>query len=180
MITFTRITDCNSNEYDFIEKLLVDTFPKEEYRDLDEQRNNTCCNDIFNLVLIKDDETPIGFISFWDFNRFRYVEHFAIQPQMRNKKFGKRAMEMLQQLSSAIVLEAEEPLNETATRRIEFYRRMGFVPSENEYMQPPYRRNGEKIKMRLLFWGNVDAENNFEYAKEIIYKNVYLQHGSSR
>lgn len=129
-------------------------------------------------MLIKDEEQPIGFISFWEFNRFRYVEHFAIQAQMRNKKYGRQVMEILQQSSLAIVLETEEPENETAARRIDFYRRLGFVTSDKTYMQPPYRSDGENIKMRLMFWGKINAESNFEEVRDIIYKNVY-QHSTN-
>lgn len=78
--------------------------------------------------IIFDNETPVGFITYWDFNDFYYVEHFAIDPTLRNGGYGKKTLDYLcKELDRPIVLEVEMPVEEMAKRRINFYQRQGFV-----------------------------------------------------
>ncbi len=61
-----------------------------------------------------------------DNGRFYYIEHFAIDPSLRNGGYGKRVLEvdeLKKQLKGPIVLEVEEPNDEMSTRRIHFYKR---------------------------------------------------------
>ena len=71
---------------------------------------------------------PVGFITYWDFDSFYYVEHFATNPALRNGGYGKRTLEYLcNYLKHPIVLEVERPVEEMAKRRISFYQRQGFT-----------------------------------------------------
>lgn len=67
-------------------------------------------------------------ISYWTMGDFYYIEHFAIDPSLRNGGYGKRVLEMIKkQLKGPIVLEVEEPNDEMSTRRIHFYKRLEFT-----------------------------------------------------
>ncbi|MBQ4063021.1 MAG: GNAT family N-acetyltransferase [Bacteroidaceae bacterium] len=173
MITLTRITDPASSEYRFTEELLTATFPREEYRELHEQRNNVASNKAFHLMLAKDGDKTIGFISYWELGGYCYVEHLATLRAVRGGGYGSSILEELKKRAQRIVLEVEEPTDEITTRRINFYRRAGFDICPQQYMQPPYRKGDGTLPMRLMFHGcNADSEN-FNRAKEIIYNNIY-------
>ena len=67
-----------------MEQLLVASFPTDEYRALEEEREYTDLKEIFYNNIILSDGAPIGLITYWDFGQFYYVEHFAIDPAQRN------------------------------------------------------------------------------------------------
>ena len=100
----------------------IDSFPPEEYRQLEQLREYTDRTGNFHNNIIFDDDLPVGFITYWDFDSFYYVEHFATNPALRNGGYGKRTLEYLcNYLKRPIVLEVERPIEEMAKRRISFY-----------------------------------------------------------
>ena len=92
MIRFQPITTSDVQHYKFMEELLVESFPPEEYRQLEHLREYTDRIGNFHNNIIFDDDLPIGFITYWDFDRFYYVEHFATNPALRNGGYGKRTL----------------------------------------------------------------------------------------
>ena len=95
MIKLQPISTSDLQHYKFMEELLVDAFPPEEYRQLEELREYTDRTGNFHNNIIFDDDLPVGFITYWDFDSFYYVEHFATNPALRNGGYGKRTLEYL-------------------------------------------------------------------------------------
>ena len=93
MITFNPITT-NHPHYAFVENLLHSAFPQEERRENEFQRKNTDNNPKFECLCITDQETDsvIGLITVWSLNGFRYIEHLATSPHIRNKGYGLKIM----------------------------------------------------------------------------------------
>lgn len=173
-IEIRRIQNVDTDEYRILEKLLTNAFPKEEYRDLREMRTFTMRKKIFHSNLIYDCGTFIGLITYWDFDCFYYVEHFATLPEMRNRGYGRAILEKLKDmLRRPIVLEVELPTEEMAQRRIGFYERQGFVLWKHEYMQPPYRLGDACLPMRLMASGNLNEQRDFCTIEKAIHKEVY-------
>ena len=174
MIRLQPIKTSDVQQYEFMEKLLVDSFPTEEYRPLKELRDHTDHTERFYNNIVFDNERPVGFITYWDFDRFYYAEHFATAPILRNGGYGRLTLECLrEQLKRPIVLEVELPVEEMAKRRIGFYQRQGFTLWEKEYSQPPYRKGDDWLPMRLMVYGSLDADKDFEEVKRTIHSQVY-------
>lgn len=174
MIRLQRITDVSSPGYLFVEKLLVEAFPKEEYRDLSEFRSLTSLNCKFHNNIIYDSDKPVGIITYWAFDGFFYFEHLATLPECRNKGIGKRVFEIL--FSNKIypfVLETEFPVDELTARRVRFYERQGLKRWNSEYFQPPYRKSDGLIKMLLMAYGDLSEDTDYERIKRTIYREVY-------
>ena len=164
----------NHEHYPFMEQLLETAFPLQERRDSDKQRKNTDENPLFHNTLITDDDTPIGLLTYWDFQTFVYIEHFAIDSRLRNGGYGRQALEAFKQLvSTPIILEAEEPTDDITRRRIGFYERQGFVMQEVPYLQPPYRPGDEWFPLKLMVHGAVQMEQEYPLIRETIYREVY-------
>ena len=171
---FKRITTDNVQDYEFMERLLKESFPSEEYRALEQLREYTDRKKEFYNNVIFDGERRIGFITYWDFGHFYYAEHFATDPTVRNGGYGKRILEALcRHLSRPIVLEVECPDNEIARRRIGFYQRQGFQLWEKEYRQPPYKEGDSFLPMYLMAYGDLDAERDFEEVRRTLHSKVY-------
>lgn len=174
MIKLQPISTSDLTHYKFMEELLVASFPPEEYRQLEDLREFTDRTGNFHNHIIFDDDLPIGFLTYWEFNRFYYIEHFATNPALRNGGYGKRTLEYLcQSLQHPIVLEAERPVEDMAQRRINFYQRQGFTLWEKDYYQPPYKPGDDFLPMYLMVHGNLDPDKDYEEIKQTLYTQVY-------
>ena len=89
MIRLQRITTADTDLYSYMEKLMTQSFPSEEYRELEELRKYTDTKTHFYNNIIFHNNTPVGLITYWDFGHFYYIEHFAIDPTQRNGGYGK-------------------------------------------------------------------------------------------
>lgn len=130
MLQFTPL-QTTDKDYSFVENLLHESFPEAERRDDVAQRDNVDNCATFTCYLISDDELLVGLITVWKFAGFSYVEHLATSPSVRNKGYGRKIMEVLQQqFPGVIILEVEKPVDEWSRRRIGFYQRCGFCLCE--------------------------------------------------
>ena len=162
--------------YPFIENLLVSSFPIQERRDIEDQRQLTNNSPIFYSNVVISDSYPIGVITYWDMEYFYYIEHFAIDEKHRNKGYGQETLSILKKtLKAPIILEAEVPADEISQRRINFYQRQGFILHDVPYLQPPYRNEDAWLPLKLMTYGKIDMANQYETIKNKIYKYVYRQ-----
>lgn len=170
---FTPLRDVASDDYRFVEELLVSSFPVDEYRDLEALRQHVSDTEEFHLLLAADGGEPVGFVSYWDFGACCYVEHLAVHPRLRNRHYGRHIVQHLQQSARALVLEVELPTDELTRRRIGFYQRLGFEVCRLPYVQPAYRVGGATIAMHLMLWGELPAGMDLEAVKARIFRSVY-------
>lgn len=174
MIFIQRIHTTDKEYYCFAENLLIAAFPKEERRELSMQREYTDRKTHFHNNILLVNKKPVGFISYWNFGLFYYVEHFAIDVTQRNSGYGQMVINALKEkLQGPIVLEVELPEDETSKRRIGFYQRLGFRLWKKEYQQPPYRNGESYLPMQLMVQGDLKSETDFELIKKQLYKEVY-------
>lgn len=141
-------TDITSSK--FIYEKMELYFPYEERRSLS---HHTECFEHreFEAYLLKEDGEAVGFIDLWSFEKFVFLEYFAVDSGKRNGGYGTKALCELKKLAGKrkIILEAEEPENELATRRIGFYERNGFNVNAYPYEQPSF--HGENsVPLKIL------------------------------
>ncbi len=110
--------------------IYTESFPPEERRPTDHFfRLADTPGAPFRILVICDDAGHYaGFISYWQFDTFAYIEHFAVNPAARGGGIGACALQEFRAMSGLpVVLEVERPgSNDMADRRIAFYRRNGF------------------------------------------------------
>ena len=172
MIEIMKVDNINSESYRFTDELLTASFPTDEYRAIDEQRKNVESNRRFSMNIIHDDSTPIGLLSYWQFDGYIYIEHFAIHPSKRDKGYGIKVVAQIIDKHRNIVLEVERATDDVTARRIDFYRRCGLALCTEEYIQPAYRPDSNELPMHLMSCG-VEMEKQFEKIKTEIHRNVY-------
>ena len=83
MIQISQIHADDIASLHFIERIYTESFPQDERRDFDEVVRLLRENDDFEIVMIADQEKPVGFISYWSWSDFTYMEHFAIDSHCR-------------------------------------------------------------------------------------------------
>ena len=160
-----RINETNFPE---IYRIMQVSFSDDEYRPYDEQ-----------LALFEEPEyriyyMPAGFLAVWEFESFIYIEHFAVDPALRNSGTGSAMLqELVKQYQKPICLEVELPEDELTRRRIGFYERNGFVFNEYPYIQPPISKGKSPVPLRIMTYKSEITREEFQKMKEILYRRVY-------
>ena len=104
---------------------------------------------IFFAAVLNEDQVE-GFVIYWKFSGFLYVEHLAVFPSRRRIGIGAAILNQLLKEGLPVLLEVEIPFDEASTRRVDFYQRCGFRALPVYYHQPPYRK-GESVVPMMLF-----------------------------
>ena len=105
--------------YPTFEQIYTASFPLFEQR-TEEQQEQAFQSPNYHLVAYLKDNLFIGFISYWDFSTYVYIEHFAIHENFRGQGYG------------GLLLE-------TSSKRLKFYKKCGFFENHYNHFHPPYR-----------------------------------------
>ncbi len=160
-------------DFDLFFSALESSFPPEEYRTYDGQRE-LLENEKYKIYVLRDGEGPKAFITMWDLDGFQFLEHFVVDPAYRNQGLGAKVLgEIKSMLSGPICFEVEPPETEYARRRIAFYQRNGFHVNDYPYIQPPYSRDKKGLPLLIMTSGGKMSPEQLEKMKQAIYKNVY-------
>ena len=128
----------------------------------------------FNAFSAVDGDLYLGFLSYWTFEGYTYIEHFAVDPDHRGKNLGRMMLNHLfKEVSPNVLLETEPGDTPEAQRRIQFYEKNGFkVREEINYTQPSYGGKGQTaVPMLLMTHGEVNL-HNIDSIKEML-QEVY-------
>lgn len=173
MIRLQPISTSDLQHYKFMEELLVDSFPPEEYRQLEQLREFTDRTGNFHNNIIFDDDLPIGFITYWDFGNFYYVEHFATNPALRNGGYGKRTLEYLCDYLTPHCTRSGASGRRNGKETYRLLPTSRFVLWKKDYRQPPYKPGDHFLPMYLMVHGNLDPEKDYEDIKHKLHTVVY-------
>ncbi|MDO5111800.1 MAG: GNAT family N-acetyltransferase [Clostridia bacterium] len=136
---FERLSNIEHPMYDNALELYRISFPSHEQREPISQ-TQILNDDEYCFSLIYDEGVFVGLILYWDAGSFIYVEHFCILPEMRNKSYGQRALELLGQNNKTVILEIDPPVDALSVHRKGFYERNGFIENPYPHVHPPYHK----------------------------------------
>ncbi|WP_338869579.1 GNAT family N-acetyltransferase [Spirosoma sp. SC4-14] len=149
------------------------SFPPEERREFAQLRQLLGCSEMYMNVLLEE-QRPVGFIIYWRWDDLLYIEHFAIDPELRGKQVGQKVLPLIINLGSRyMILEVELPNDPVSQSRIRFYERAGFVLNQFEYLQPPYRLDGIGVPMKLMSMPAIADIAMFDRLSSFLKENVY-------
>ena len=130
----------------------------------------------FSPNFIFDGETLVGYVCFWEFEKFLFIEHFAVLKEMRGTGCGSKFLKEFSETSTKpIVLEVELPETEIAEKRIKFYERLGYVVNHYPYIQPAYQPESNPVDMHIMSYGSSLSETDFKDFTKQIKTVVYNQ-----
>lgn len=155
-------------------EILEYSFPKSERRGFEEHLYEFQRPAFRSMVL--DDGAILGFMNFWELNRFLYLEHFAVAKEMRGKGLGAYLMDELKKTADdlPIILEAELPnQSDIAARRVLFYERLGFALNEYKYFQPPYSSGERPLPLSIMSYPNALSRGEFLKIRDELYRGAY-------
>ena len=175
MINLKPVTE---EKFSSIYERLIDAFPYEERRDeVDEKR--CFLKSQFNFCEITDDGKSVGLIVFWVFERFLFIEHIAINKEIRSKGYGSKAIKLIKtKYNLPIILEAEAPETEVQQKRIKFYENLGFKVNSYDYTQPSYH-NGDSVPLLVLSFpeklNQTEYDEFFKETRIVVYEEVGIR-----
>lgn len=177
-LQFERIQSGSHRHLQNLLGLYEESFPSEERRTTSELLRMLNVQEMyFTAVLLE--EVVVGFVVYWQFGQFRYIEHLAIYPAHRRKGFGDAILKQLRNEGKPLLLEVEIPYDLTSTQRVGFYNRAGFSALPVYYHQPPYRK-GEAVVPMLLFSDRTDWDAELlRVSTEQFQERVYYRYSGS-
>ena len=136
---FERVTSEKHKMFEHAMNLYSISFPAHEQR---EHRSQTeiLSDAEYHYALICDSDAFIGLVLFWETKSFIYIEHLCILPEMRNKQYGQKTLELLGKCGKTVILEIDPPVDSISVRRKGFYERCGFAENPYAHVHPPYHR----------------------------------------
>ena len=92
-------------DFDQVYTLMEESFPKDEYRDYQKQKE-LFQNPEYQILIEKNPEFREikAFFAAWEFETFIYVEHFAVNPILRNGGVGSRMLKALTEDAEKMIL----------------------------------------------------------------------------
>lgn len=149
------------------------SFPVEEQRPW-EKIIHASSGSVPELNGIYEGKRLAGIVTVWHFPRFKYIEHLAIDAELRGHGIGADTLRILcdRYHPLPILIEVEpEPTSDIAARRISFYRRNGFEIIGRDYIQPSYAPGLPEVALWLMSTAPLDPG----IATKILHCEVYKQ-----
>ncbi|RHJ95428.1 GNAT family N-acetyltransferase [Bacteroides sp. AM07-16] len=144
-----NINNSKHSLYNSFKELYSVSFPVFEQRTEEQQEKAfTCAN--YYLIGYEENETFIGFISYWEFDEYIYIEHLAINQEVRGKGYGSVILRnFITSTHKIVLLEIDPVINDISEARLRFYKRCGFHENPYPHTHPPYR-NGYKAHSLII------------------------------
>ena len=137
---FIRLTDPGDLRFGPAFALYEGSFPLHEQRTRPAQAARLSHPE-YRFTLLWEGGRLLGILLYWEGPGFRYVEHFAIAPELRGQGTGAQVLAELLGQSVPVILEIDPPVDEVSIRRKYFYERCGFTENPFPHIHPPYRKN---------------------------------------
>ena len=137
MLTLRRHADWDG-AMDEVWALYEASFPLHERRRREDQ-TQAMREPNFRCLSAWDGSVFAGLALCWAWPCGIYVEHLAVAPELRGRRYGARILAALKEEGRPLILEIDPPVDELSIRRKGFYQRAGFWENPFLHVHPPYR-----------------------------------------
>lgn len=172
MLRFELIRDANHTALVMIKQLYENAFPLHERRTW-AALLSMLTDRLMRLEAVFQEQSFIGFVIYWNIDKWWFIEHIAIEPVFRAKQLGTQVIRHLKAASDQkLLLETELPVAGEAIWRVRFYEKQGLIALPFTYFQPPYRKDETEVAM-LLMATTTFSVDEYEYITNRIRGEVY-------
>lgn len=136
-----RLKDTSYPQWEQLWTLYQSSFPHYERRDFKTNLQKMATDDQFHFCAVESFENVfVGLICYWECDNLCFIEHLAIEPQLRGASLGARILGELseKQKNKIILLEIDPPMDEIAIRREHFYIRNGYNVNHYLHIHPSF------------------------------------------
>ena len=147
-MNFERI-DAAHPLFDASLTLYETSFPPNERRTRDDHLRALQDADFVPLGAVEDGRL-LADIFLWKTDGFVYLEHFAVQPELRSHGTGGKILEQLLDTQQLFLLEIEPPEDALTSRRKRFYERHGLQAQPYAHVQLPFQGGGPILPLVIM------------------------------
>lgn len=167
-----KITKLQNQDFEKMFDIMQQAFPPAEYRPKEKQYAILSDPNYSNNVL-KENCEILAFIATWKLPKFIFAEHFAVLKELRGQGIGSEFLKTyINTLDLPLVLEVENLSDTISLKRIEFYKRLGFILTDICYDQPNFQKYSTKIPLRIMYHPN-GRQLDLNIVKPDIFTNIY-------
>lgn len=159
MLTLRRHADWDG-VMDEVWALYEASFPLHERRRREDQ-TQAMREPNFRCLSAWDGSVFAGLALCWAWPCGIYVEHLAVAPELRGRRYGARILAALKEEGRPLILEIDPPVDEISERRERFYLREGFLPNGFKHVHPSYRRACAPHPLKIMSWPEALSEENY-------------------
>lgn len=161
------------DDFDVFWDIYRSSFPVNERRSRNSQLSISA-NKSYSMGLLEYNGSPAGIIACWDLKDFIFMEHFAIHSDFHGKGMGSSYLAgYVSSLSKPLIIEVDLPADDKSRRRISFYKRLGFIMNDYDYVQPPYESDQKSVSMRLMSFPAKISQKEFPKVRDRLHYYVY-------
>lgn len=139
-----------------------ESFPHYERRRIETQKRRHRDDKYKPMVIVNDIDEVYGIFFYWDFDKFLFLEHFAINPNLRGKGLGSKILKDFCKNQKMIILEIDPLDTEIALRRKTFYEKLGFRYNEINYLHPGYELDYPEHELKIMTLGKEIDDKEFQ------------------
>ena len=125
------------------------SFPPNERRTRDDHLRALQDADFVPLGAVENGRL-LADIFLWKTDGFVYLEHFAVQPELRSHGTGGKILEQLLDTQQLFLLEIEPPEDPLTCRRKRFYERHGLQAQLYAHVQLPFQGGGPIVPLVIM------------------------------
>jgi len=133
------------------------SFPPNERRTREDHLRALQDEDFFPLGAVEDGKM-LADVFLWETEDFCYLEHFAVQPDLRGHGTGSTILRQLLTQDKPLILEIEPPDDEITCRRKHFYERNGLCAQPYGHVQLPFQGGGPIVPLVIMSNRNLSAQ----------------------
>lgn len=146
---FIRVDIEDTERWNKVWELYESSFPIAERRKKKDHLR-ACQDPNFFPLSAWEGNQLIGFLFYWEWDAYRYLEYLAVSPELRNSGYGSRMLRHLRDTEHTVILEIDPLSNEQSVRRLQFYERAGYTLTPYRFMHLPYRLEAEPQELLIL------------------------------
>lgn len=127
----------------------------------------------FHADTLWDGDRFVGLCYWWAADDgYAYIEHLAVDPGLRGRNYGARALDALCRRAGRVILEIDPPEDDISRRRRGFYERNGFHYNTYDYVHPSYRRPFRPHRLMVMSWPAPLSPEEMERYRAFMYSAV--------
>lgn len=161
MLTIERITATDSPWFPDVDALYENAFPRHEKRE-PEAKTRALNASNYTLQAWFDGEQFIGMIGAWSFAQYTYIEHLAVNGQLRAQGYGNRMLKQFLQMHPLTILEIDPLTTDIARKRLRFYQSLGFHENAFVHAHPSYHEDTPDHELIVLSYSQQISETQYQ------------------
>lgn len=172
---FIRLKDASYPQWAKLWELYIDSFPHYERRDFDKNLRKMANDEQFYFCAIESFENVfVGLVCYWKWSNLCFVEHLAVDPEIRGAGLGARILsELSEQLDDTVImLEIDPPMDEISIRRKQFYMRNGYKANDYLHIHPSFETPRHPHRLVVMSHPRELAPLEFERFREYTFDRI--------